>query len=343
VQAGDGSQTTGSVSLTLQLSASDFGGGSLSRMLLRERAWDGNEWAVAAESGWVNYATTYPWTLDTTPGAHYLNAYWMDDSGNVSQLPAQTVVNYSPASSPILTGGIHVYRVRVEAGESFTATLTTLNGDADLYVWAPGNAGAPDVYSNLDGAALDRVVVTDTVAGDYHLEVHGYAASSTYRLDLDAPQLTLTGLLAWLRSLAPQATTAKAIPAAPLTVAVPDADPAQAPGGLPAAIALNTPLSVVSPGGYETQINAQVWDHKGESVANGTLVTFSTTLGSFVSSGASTAASATTAGIARATLRSGDQAGDAVITATAGQAQEALVVRFRPYSLYLPVVLRNSP
>ena len=339
LQAGDGSQSSDTVNLTLHLDATDYGGGSVAQMYLRERTWDGDGWAVFAEIGWVAYAATYPWTLEASSGAHYLSAYFMDDSGNVSQLPARTVVNYAPASTAIAATEIHVYRLRMGAGETFTATLDTLSGDADLYVWAPGNEGEPDAYSNLGGTAQDQVVVGGTVAGDYHLEVHGFDANSDYHLDLEAPSLPLS--LAQAPAARPQTPTAKEVPSEPLTVDVPDDTTAEAPGGYPAALDLRSALSVLVPGGEEAQLTAEVWDQKGDHVPDGTEVTFTTTQGHFAESGTDVVVVETTGGLVRVTLVSSEEKGVATVTATADGATDALVFTFRrPYQVYLPLVWR---
>ncbi len=324
IQAGDGSQTHETPALTLHLDATDQGGGAVAQMFLRERVWDGSDWAIVAESGWISYAATYPWMLEAMAGAHYLSAYWMDDSGNVSTLPAGTLVNFTPPSSDIAGEEIVIYRVRIEAGQAFTATLTTHSGDADLYVWAPGNEGPPDWYSDLDGTALDQVVVTDTVVGDYHLEVRGYAVASTYQLTLDAPEVSLTNHA--LATGPATATNSKPVPEAPLSAVVPDNTPAQAPGGLPAMIALSAPRLTISPNGETVQLTAQVWDQQGADVADGTPVAFVTTLGSFADSGSATVTVHTGDGLARVTLVSGATTGIAQVTAVSGSAQAGLII-----------------
>lgn len=338
LRAGDGSQAMDDVNLTLYLTADDAGGGSVQQMLLREQVWDGLAWNTVAQSGWVSSTTSYAWTLAATPGAHYLSAYWMDDSGNVSPLPAQALVNYTPASTDITTGTIHVYRVRMQAGASFTATLTTLSGDADLYVWRPGNDGAPDAYSNADGTAIDQVVITNAEEGDYHVEVHGYAALSAYHLDLAAPPLAKRSTPS-LRF----APTTKSVPSAPVTTAVPDDTPVAAPGGLPASVALRSPLERLATGGRQAPLSVLVYDARRKPVANGTVVTFTTTLGYFAESGAAVATQETVGGIARVTLVSGDEAGQAEVTATAGEAQGTLSITvYLVYPTYLPLVLHGS-
>lgn len=339
LQAGDGSQSSDTATLTLHLDAADYGGGHVTQMLLRERTWDGAAWAVVAETGWVAYAATYPWTLEASSGAHYLSAYFMDDSGNVSQLPARTVVNYTPASTAIVAEEVHVYRLRMGAGEAFTATLDTLSGDADLYVWAPRSEGEPDAYSNLGGTAQDQVVMTDTVEGDYHVEVHGFDANSAYHLDLEAPGLPLS--LRGAPAARPQAPTAKVLPLEPATVDVPDDTPAEAPGGYPAALDLRSALTRLLPGGDEAQLTAEVWDQKGDHVADGKEVTFTTTQGHWAASGTNMVVAETTGGLVRVTLVSSEEKGVATVTATADEATDTLVFTFRrPYQVYLPLVRR---
>lgn len=58
--------------------------------------------------------------------------------------------------------------------------LTTVTGDADLYVWPP-NPNEPPWVSNLSGNAGDDYGVPITVAGIYQVEVYGYSTTD-YRL-----------------------------------------------------------------------------------------------------------------------------------------------------------------
>jgi hypothetical protein len=111
-----------------------------------------------------------------------------------------------------------------------------------------------------------------------------------------------------------------------LSTVVPNDTPAQAPGGLPAAVALSAPRLAISPGGDTVQLTAEVWDHKGENVADGTVVTFMTTLGTFASSGTAIATAQTSGGLARVTLVSGATTGIAQVTAVAGSVQAGLTI-----------------
>jgi peptide/nickel transport system substrate-binding protein len=349
LKAGSGAQSQSTTPITLYPEALDQGGGTVEQMYLRERTWNGSDWEVVTDTGWIPYATSVGWDLDPTAAAHYLSAYFMDDSGNISALPAQTIVNLAPNSADIDEGGIDVYRVRVEAGETFTAALTTYSGDADLYVWAPENEGAPDAFSNQDGTLVDQVVITNSLAGDYHIEVHGYVTSA-YKISLDAPVLTsaavtLSGARVASALNVPassEGVTAKTVPEEPLSVEVPDDQTTQAPGGYPDAVELRTPRLTLDVGGDTTQLTAEVWDKKGDHVPDGTVVTFTTTLGTFLTSGATRQIGVTSSGLVRATLVSGAGDGRAAVTAHAGavSAQKQINVVW-PEAIYLPLVIRQ--
>jgi peptide/nickel transport system substrate-binding protein len=337
VRIGDGSPVQVERSTTLHLTAQDLGGGSVSQMLLRERAWIGQQWRVVAETGWIPFTASYAWELDPTPGAHYVSAYFMDDSGNASSLPARAFVNLTPGNSGIARGEAAVYRMTMRAGETLTATLSTLSGDADLYLWAHGNEGSPDAYSDLDGTREDQIVITGTVAGDYHVEVRGYAEESTYALAFDTASGAATRVSTEAASLA----LAKSVPSEPATTDAPDDTPAEAPGGLPAAAEVRAPLLTLDAGGESVQLTAELWDQKGENVADGTVVTFTTSLGSFGISGSDASTATTASGLVRVTLRSGTETGAAQVTARAGEAAASLTINFRwPYTIYLPLTLR---
>ncbi len=88
-------------------------------------------------------------------------------------------INYNPPSSTVLGGEVHLYRRTLAAGDVLSVTLQSTAGDADLYVWGP--SGALAAYSNANGAAVDSVAVTAVEAGNYQVEVYGYA-DATYSL-----------------------------------------------------------------------------------------------------------------------------------------------------------------
>jgi hypothetical protein len=154
-------------------------------------------WAVAHTSGWVPYQADYPWTLINASGTHYIGVWVADAARNVSRLDHHALDFASlllPGTS-IPKGGLVPYLVHYEASVNVTATLTTLTGDADLYVWYPGNHFLADQRSTLGGTATDVISFTTPTAGTYLFLVYG-AAASTYDLGIvpvGGPTSMMTG------------------------------------------------------------------------------------------------------------------------------------------------------
>ncbi|MFZ5918972.1 MAG: hypothetical protein ACOYZ7_18715 [Chloroflexota bacterium] len=172
--------------VTLYLSASDDEG--VAKMYLEE--WllvtsPAPHWERVAASGWVAYATEYAWSLEETSGTHYVAAWVADAAGNKSGLgkPGLDFASLLLPGESLSKGGIASYLVYYDAGVDVTATLDTLSGDADLYVWFPGHHALPDAHSNLGGTATDQVSFTTATAGAYLFVVHGWEAS-TFDLDI---------------------------------------------------------------------------------------------------------------------------------------------------------------
>jgi len=88
------------------------------------------------------------------------------------------------------------------------------------------------------------------------------------------------------------------------------------------------PGALTADGVSTTVIRARVLDQFGNPVANGTAVTFNTTLGLFGSS--NTIVALTTNGVAVVTLTAATSAGTATVTATANGATNNTAVQFRP-------------
>ena len=104
---------------------------------------------------------------------------------------------------------------------------------------------------------------------------------------------------------------------------------------------LRSALNTLVPGGQEAQITAEVWDQKGNHVPDGSEVLFTTTRGHFAASGMDTVTATTTGGLARVTLVSSDEKGNALVTAAADGAIDSLLFVFRrPYQVYLPIIVR---
>ena len=90
--------------------------------------------------------------------------------------------------------------------------------------------------------------------------------------------------------------------------------------------------------GQTSDIQATVKDVGFNNVADGTVVTFTTSLGSL---GSDTITRTTTSGVATAVLTSGTTAGTAVITATADSKYDVTTVIIYAFQIYLPVVLKS--
>ena len=104
------------------------------------------DWTVAKNSGWIDYANPYTWTLSAGQGVRYLGVWLADAAGNVSTLDEQSMifVNRMDASQALADGQRVQYRGLIQGGEWIEGLLSTLNGDPDLFVWGPRNAYWPD-------------------------------------------------------------------------------------------------------------------------------------------------------------------------------------------------------
>ena len=63
--------------------------------------------------------------------------------------------------------GLTPYLVYYDAGIDVNIQLAPVSGNADLYVWYPGNRSLPDKTSLLPGTAVDQVSFTTPAAGIY--------------------------------------------------------------------------------------------------------------------------------------------------------------------------------
>jgi hypothetical protein len=83
-----------------------------------------------------------------------------------------------PTEAHIDQDEVRVYRLDLTAGQEFQVRLTSLSGDADLYVWKPDNTSAG---SSTDLTAVEELIVPVDSSGIYQIEVHGHT-SADYRL-----------------------------------------------------------------------------------------------------------------------------------------------------------------
>lgn len=186
----DGGERTTSRQVYLNTVAVDNEGGSgVTHLLYIEYVYhvSTRHWLAVAVSGWLPYAeasSTYPWQLYPLPGAHYLQVWAADAAGNISTSFGMCFINWVTGETPfaLATDEIHSYLMTLTAGQSLTLRLTSLTGDADLYVWRSGATGPVLVGASYLEDPVDEVSFVAPVSGLYLVEVYGYT-DSTYQLD----------------------------------------------------------------------------------------------------------------------------------------------------------------
>jgi hypothetical protein len=132
-------------------------------------------------SAWLTLAQTYPWTLVSIPGVHYMEAWAADRASNVSLMPAVAHINLLPTDDALAQGQVRLYRQTVSAGETLSVTVTPHTGDPDLYIWPPAG-DTPRVSDNATGPEHLSIAVTES--GTYQIEVYGYTAA-TYAISIE--------------------------------------------------------------------------------------------------------------------------------------------------------------
>jgi len=153
--------------------------GSAAYLLYLEYEYDSAmaDWIVTQTSGWLEYNLAhqgYPWQLNPSPGVHYLQAWAADAAGNISPYPALAWINLLPADPHITQGQVYLFRLALKAGDILNVSLTSLAGDADLYIWDPdGNL----VGSSISELPLDEVWFTAAQDGVYQIEIEGYTSA----------------------------------------------------------------------------------------------------------------------------------------------------------------------
>jgi len=107
----------------------------------------------------------------------------------------------------------------------------------------------------------------------------------------------------------------------------------------PSAITVTATPASVATGGETAIVSATVAGEQSGVASDGTVVTFTTDLGTVVPT-----TTVTTNGIATTTLTSGDVGGTATVTATTDHLSDTTKVEFTTvsFNVYLPLVLRNS-
>ncbi|HNB50438.1 MAG TPA: DUF11 domain-containing protein [Anaerolineales bacterium] len=175
-----GALITAIPAVVLDTTASDVGSG-LAFIYYIDYRFDRDlgDWYPAQETGWLPYdtaSTGFEWTLDPSPGAHYVQAWVSDMDGNVS-LPKVALINLIAPKNQINHDGGQVYRLPLFPVTSLQINLTSLTGDADMYAWAPDGSLAASSYS---GNPFEEIVLVGGInpPGIYQIDVFGFEATS---------------------------------------------------------------------------------------------------------------------------------------------------------------------
>ncbi len=136
-----------------------------------------DQWVAVQWSDWLPYTgtpTTYEWTLLSSPGIKYIQAWATDERGNSMSQPQLAAINYAPASEDSLSKDeLRLYRYPLTAGEQLSAFLLPTEGDPDLYVWPPDAQVRPPWITNLT-SGVDELGFVAPVGGTFQLEISGY-------------------------------------------------------------------------------------------------------------------------------------------------------------------------
>ncbi len=180
-----GAESTTDPNVQIAIQAQDQGGSGVHSMYLVEREFNSSagQWIAIQRTGWIPFSSPYNFTLTSRGGIRYIQAWVADNAGNISSEIYKAEIDYQPDSDTLLAGQVRVYRRTLGVNETLDVTLTTLSGDADLYIWRPDSGQS--WVSNASGTATDHVNFDAPQAGTYQIEVFGYETSEY--------QLTITG------------------------------------------------------------------------------------------------------------------------------------------------------
>jgi uncharacterized repeat protein (TIGR01451 family) len=154
-------------------------------------------WQASNTTGWIPYQADYPMSLQNTSGTHFIGVWVADAALNRSHLDRQAMdfANLILPDTHIGQYDLQPYLVSYQAGVDASAVLTPTTGDVDLYVWYPGNFGAPDQVSAEPGTVTESVSFNTPTPGTYIFLVVG-STHAVYNLSITpggGPDSTLSG------------------------------------------------------------------------------------------------------------------------------------------------------
>lgn len=179
VEIDGGVSTSTDRAVFLSVQASDEGSGLNSMLIVEKVFFSGpREWSSIKVGEWMTYSSGISYTLSPDAGVHYLAVFVSDKAGNISR-PGVDWVNYLPVSDAVRAGQVKLFREDLRAGDTISISLTTLSGDADLYLFGPGGRLGFSINATT---TADSIVFTAQTTGRYVIEVEGFVAS-TYSLN----------------------------------------------------------------------------------------------------------------------------------------------------------------
>ncbi len=132
-------------------------------------------WGVEHSSGWIPFEADHPWTLGSASGVHYVAVKVANDDLSSSLMSHQAIdfVSLLLPNTTTVKSGLVPYQVYYDAKVDVTIELAPTTGNADLYVWYPGNFATPDQTSLQPGTEVDKVSFnTGDKPGIYTILVH---------------------------------------------------------------------------------------------------------------------------------------------------------------------------
>jgi len=115
--------------------------------------------ALPAPDGSGNFSV--PTQLPNRVGVNYVFVWVKDKAGNISKTPGFDFINFIPSDSrSIDRNDRRIFRLRLNAGQSATFTITPSLGDVDVLVFKDGSFVSASANS---GTQVETVTVTSTV------------------------------------------------------------------------------------------------------------------------------------------------------------------------------------
>ncbi len=184
----NGAATTQSTAISITVSANDADN-PIRAIYLVEYEYIGgaDQWVPVQWSDWLTYTDTptrFAWTLLSSPGIKYIQAWAADERGNAMSTPALAAINYVPIDEDWVDGGeVRLYRYSMQTGDRLSAFLFPTEGDPDLYVWPPDYELRDPWITNLS-KGVDEIGFVAPRDGPYQLEISGYTGSR-YRTSVE--------------------------------------------------------------------------------------------------------------------------------------------------------------